>query len=425
MNNLSRFKKVVFIIVFLALISVIAYFLWITFLRPDEFTIPAPGQSTTTPPGTFPDIGIGTNEPGGEITGPGQLPGDFTPGISPDSPTGQIDPEAFAPDEVASGGFTQTQIIVKEKTVDPSLNANGSINYYNSADGYFYKIDSNGNITKLSDRVFHKVEAVTWAPNTDKAIIEYPDDTKISYDFNSEKQITLPSYWEEFSFSPNGEQIAAKSIGLDEDNRWLIVSGSDTSQAYALESIGNRAGYVYPSWSPNNQIVAYYTKGVDFDRQEIFFVGLNGENFKSTVVEGRGVETTWSKTGNNLLYSAYHSRDSYKPKLWIVSSSGDTIGSNRRSLELNTWASKCTFASETDLYCAVPEELPEGAGMFPEVADTTRDLLYKIDLKTGAKSLLAIPEGAYNISSLIVPENQQYLYFTDNVNGNIHQMRLE
>lgn len=423
MNNLSRFKKVIFLILFLALVVAIGYFLWILFFRPDSITPSEPSQSTTTSPGTFPDIGSGTNEPGAEITGPGQLPGGFTPDTN--TPIGQINPEAYAPDEVASGGYTQTQTIVEDRTINPSLNNNGSINYYNSTDGYFYKIDENGNIIKLSDRIFHKVKAVTWAPNADKAIIEYPDGTKISYDFNQEKQVTLPSYWEDFSFSPDGEQITAKSMGLDEDNRWLIISGSDSSQARALQPIGSRAGYVYPSWSPNNQIVAYYTKGVDFDRQEIFFVGLNGENFKSTVVEGRGIEATWSKTGNNLLYSAYHSRDNYKPKLWIVAANGDNIGDNRRSLELNTWANKCTFASETDLYCAVPEELPAGAGMFPEVADTTRDLLYKIDLKTGAKNLIAVPDEAYNISSLIVPEDQKYLYFTDNVNGNIHQIRLK
>lgn len=425
MTNFTRLKKVLFIFLFLALIIIIGYFLWRMFFASNIIPQTPPSGPATSTPGGLPGIGTGEEGEGGEITGPGRLPDGTTPDTSTDTPIGQVDPEVNAPQDVASGGLTKTTPIVPSRTLNPTLGGDGTINYYNQEDGYFYKLDENGNIVKLSDKVFHKVQNVTWAPNDDKAIIEYPDGTKISYDFNTEKQVTLPSYWEDFSFSPDGEQITSKSIGLDEDNRWLIVAGADASQATAIESIGDRAGYVYPSWSPNNQIVAYYTKGVDFDRQEIFFVGLNGENFKSTIVEGRGVEATWSQDGSNLLYSAYHSRDEYKPKLWIVGASGDEIGTNRQSLELNTWASKCTFASATDIYCAVPETLEAGAGMFPELADNTKDNLYKIDLKTGSKTLIAVPDGAYNISSLIVPENQEYLYFTDKHNDMIYQMRLE
>ena len=167
-----------------------------------------------------------------------------------------------------------------------------------------------------------------------------------------------------------------------------------------------------------------YTKGVDFDKQEVFFVGLNGENFKSAIVEGRGLETQWSPTGNTLLYSVYHSRDEYKPRLWIVNASGDSIGSGRQNLDINTWAEKCTFASNTEVYCAVPETLEAGAGLVPEVANQTKDDLYKIDLTTGAKTLIAVPNGAYNISEIIVPPSQDSLYFTDKSSEMIYQIKL-
>lgn len=425
MLNFSRFKKPLLIIIFLLLVILIGYLIFRVFFQTD-ITISQPIDRTgTSTGGGLPLIDSEGNIIGEEITGPGRLPGEeeaIEEGV--DSPIGEVDPIVSRPQDVASGGLTYTKPIVSSKALDPSLSSDGTIKYYDKEDGYFYKIDKNGNKIKLSDRMFHQVEAVTWAPNNDKAVIEYPDGSKISYDFTSEKQVTLPSYWEDFSFSPDGNQITSKSIGLDSQNRWLIVSGDDASKATAIEPIGERADYVYPSWSPNNQIIAYYTKGVDFDRQEVFFVGLNGENFKSTIVEGRGVQAQWSTEGDNLLYSAYHSRDDYKPKLWIVGSSGDNIGSERRSLELNTWADKCTFASNSEIYCAVPETLQEGAGMFPELAYRTKDNLYKIDLNTGAKTLIAVPDGAYNISQILVPENQDYLYFSDEHNEMIYQIRL-
>ncbi|HZJ42114.1 MAG TPA: hypothetical protein VFD51_03880, partial [Patescibacteria group bacterium] len=406
MMNLSRLKKPLLIIAFILSIVLIGYLLWKLFFQ-DSLPVQTPsGQVNTSTSGGLPLINSNGNQDDGEITGPGRLPDGNIPNEGEtDVPIGSRDPQATQTQTIANGGLTETKAIVISKSLSPSLSSDGSVKYYNREDGFFYKIDKDGNAVKLSDKIFHQVKDVTWAPNTNKAIIEYPDGTKISYDFNTNKQVTLPSYWEEFSFSPDGEQITTKSIGLDSDNRWLVVSGADASKATALESIGDRADYVYPSWSPNNQIVAYYTKGVDFDRQEVFFVGLNGENFKSTIVEGRGVQTQWSTEGDNLLYSAYHSRDDYKPKLWIVGSSGDNIGADRRSLEINTWADKCTFASNTEIYCAVPETLETGAGMFPELADRTKDNLYKIDLNTGAKTLIAIPNGAYNISQILVPED--------------------
>lgn len=424
MSFFSRLKKPLMILGFLILIVLIGYFLWKLFFQTAGPILGPGGETSTSTSGGLPVIDSGDGEPGGEITGPGRLPDGSIDETGLDTPIGERDRDSYAPQPIADGGLTRTEPVVITKSLSPSLSSNGDVRYYNKEDGYFYKLDENGNIVKLSDKIFHQVRDVTWSPDGNKAVIEYPDNSKISFDFATQKQVSLPSYWEDFSFSPSGNELTSKSIGLDTDNRWLIVSGSDASQATALEPIGERAPYVYPSWSPNNQIVAYYTKGLDFDRQEIYFVGLNGENFKSTVVEGRGVQAQWSKEGDNLLYSAYHSRDDYKPKLWIVGSSGDDIGSDRRSLELNTWSDKCTFASNTEVYCAVPETLEEGAGMFPELADRSKDNLYKIDLTTGAKTLIAVPDGAYNISQILVPDNQNSLYFTDKHNEMIYQVRL-
>jgi hypothetical protein len=419
MGIFTRYKKIFLIIIFLAVVALLGYLLWKVFfsVKPPVTSTPITNITTT---GGLPAVGPG-GEAGEETGGSGKLPGEEN---QPGAIVGNPDPEASAPDEIASGRITQTSTVTKSAVLNPTLSSNGGVQYYDKNDGLFYKIDENGNVVKLSDKVFYQVDKVFWAPDKDRAILEYPDGSKIMYNFATDKQVTLPNYWKDFSFADNSDQIVAKSIGLDPDNRWLIVSGSDGSKATALEPIGTKDATVYPSWSPNNQIVAMYTRGVDFDRQEIFFVGLNGENFKSTVIEGRGLQSQWSTAGDKLLYSVYHTRDDLKPRLWIVDANGDNIGGDRHSFNLQTWADKCTFASNTEIYCAVPENLEAGAGMFPELADKTKDSLYKIDLTTGTQKLIAIPNGAYNISQIMVPDNQGYIYFTDKNTELIYKIKM-
>ena len=414
MNFFARYKKIFLLLGFLLLVAFLAYLLWLVFFRT---TVISPIATST--PGAI--NGLPAIGPNGEIidniTGPGSLPGDVsTPGVI--SQTGALE-------DVATGGLTKTSAIVKSPTLSPTLSSNGQVQYYDQGDGRFYRVNGQGEIVALSDKVFYNVDSVTWAPDKNRDILEYPDGSKILYNFQTEKQVTLPAHWQEFSFSPTSDQIVSESIGLDPENRWLMISNDDGSQATAIENIGLNSDKVYPAWSPTNQIVALYTEGVDFDRQEIFFVGQNGENFKSTIIEGRGLRSQWSTTGDRLLYSVYSSADNLNPRLWIVDASGDTISQNRRSLDLQTWASKCTFASNTEVYCAVPDSLERGAGLFPELADKTKDSLYKIDLTTGTQKLIAVPDGAYNISQVIVPDNENYLYFTDQTTQQLYQIRLK
>lgn len=368
-----------------------------------------------------------------------QTPAQIQPGKLPSAQTGtgQIidtsDPTQLPTtekekiiDTVAQGSLTETSRLNNVSSKGVVLSSAGdSLQFYSEEDGKFYKIYDDGRTSELTDKVFYNVENVTWSPTKNKAILEYPDGANIIYDFDEKKQITLPSHYKDFDFSSSGDKIVMKSMGLDPENRWLLTSNNDGSRVQPIESLGTKDETVYPTWSPNNQVVALYTESVDFDRQEVFFVGLNGENFKSTIINGRGFEYEWAPTGDRLVYSVYSSNSDLKPQLWIVNSQGDSIGTNRQPLELETFAHKCTFANDSDLYCAVPIDLPEGAGWMPEIANDIPDRLYKINTKTGQKTLVAIPNDDFNISQIIVSEDEDILFFTDNKTNNIHKVRLK
>jgi hypothetical protein len=335
-----------------------------------------------------------------------------------------INPEI--PSIVANGGLTEVKEIVNKNTLSATLSSNGSdVQYYDKTDGKFYRVDTDGNVTALSDKIFHDVQTIAWAPNRQEAILEYPDGANILYNFNKQQQVTLPQHWQDFNFSPSGDKIVLKSMGLDPSNRWLAISNPDGSKVQAIEPMGEEDASVYTDWSPNNQMIAMHTKGVDFNRQEVYFIGLNDENFKSMVIEGRGFQPQWSTAGDKLMYSVYSSDNDMKPLLWIADAQGDNVGNNRHSLNVETWASKCAFSSDNKVYCAVPESLDKGAGLFPELAKNTKDQLYQIDTDTGIKKLIAVPDGTYNMSDLIISDNGGSLVFTDNNSERLYKIKLK
>ncbi|MCU0680394.1 MAG: hypothetical protein MUF50_03790 [Planctomycetes bacterium] len=426
----QKYKRILFILGFIALVCLFGYLIWRMFFAPMiSPTTPSEqsnqqsgglpkageGQGQIVEPTTTSNITSGENKPSTDIIFPTE-PGT---NITTNTPTTEASP-------VANGGLTQTVAINNDPSFKVTLGNDGKqLQFYNQKDGKFYKIDENGKTTALSDKTFYNVSNVEWSPSKSKAVVEYPDGTKTVYNFDSEKQVTLPKHWENFKFSPDSNKLVMKNMSDTAENRYLIVANDDGSQVKAVEYIGNYAKDAYPSWSPNKQTVAMYTKGVDFNRQDVYFVGLNDENFKSTTIEGRGFTPQWSPQGDKLLYSVYNSSNDLKPKLWIVNAQGDSIGQNRQNLELETWANKCNFTNNSTVYCAVPKELPAASGLIKDLADQTSDYLYKIDVNTGEKKLIAIPEGEHNISDLVVQSGEDKLFFTDKKTGQIYKINLK
>ncbi|TSC76117.1 MAG: hypothetical protein G01um101431_979 [Parcubacteria group bacterium Gr01-1014_31] len=382
--------------------------------------------------GGFSDLG-GNEQVGGSgsaiygnqevpIGGGGQLPAG-RPSPSPSaSPVRQPSPAA----SVASGGTTVTQRVVDVDAQQLTLDRDGvSVLYYNPTDGRFYRLTSRGTVETLDDRVFHNVERITWSDDRQRAVLEYPDGANIVYDFSTDRQTTLPKHWEAFDFAPDGEQLIAKSIGLDTENRWLVVTDASGSRTRPIVALGENADTVIPSWSPNGQMVAMQVETSGEQRQEVFFIGQNDERFPSAQVPGWGFEAEWTPSGNQLLYSVYSSRSGNRPELWLSDATPSSVGTNRLSVGLQTWAHKCTFSSPSVAYCAVPSELPSGAGLFPNEMDAGVDSVYRVDLASGATSLVGTPDQPHTMGNLLVSSDGRSLYYTAKQDGSVYRLQLK
>jgi dipeptidyl aminopeptidase/acylaminoacyl peptidase len=396
-------RRIYLFIGFLIVIVAVAYGMYaLLFKKPTEpiAEIPIEEQLGTLPPAQ-------TGAPQGTAVSPvGALP----PGIS----------------LIAEGGLTVVSPVAAVPTTGATLTSSG-VAFYNRNEGKFYRMTADGNLQSLSDKRFLNVSDVTFDPAGQKAILEFPDGANVIYDFAAARQVTLPKHWEDFGFSPKGDQIVAKSLGSDPANRFLVIANADGTSARAVQELGENADKVFAEWSPNNQMVATALTG-DFegvDRRTMFFVGANNENFKSMVVEGLGYIPKWSPTGNRLLYSAASAASDYKPMLWISDASGDDIGKNRKSFAVNTWADKCTFGnSDEELYCAVPISMQRGAGLQRSVSSNIPDTVMRINTRTGVQTRIAVPEGEKTISTLMVSPDGRSLLFVDAGTGSLNKIQI-
>jgi len=405
-----NFKKILVVIAFVAFVLAIAFALYWVFFR----------QATT----------VGTVEDGS--FSPGSIPGiaSGTPSTVDPTDNNTVLPwQEYFDNEVspvANGGLTEV-IKVTDNSVSGITNGNYGLQYYDQNDQKFYRINEQGEPVLMSDDKFYGVDNVTWENTGDKAILEYPDGRNILYNFKTGKQVTLPHEMQEFSFNGAANQIVAEWIGDHEDNNWLVTSNDDGSRLRLIEPIGDQAHNVQAGISPDNQVAALFREYVDDQRQEVYPLGFNKENLKSFVVSGAGFESKWSNDGESLIYNVYNKESNYNPTLWVTSGSTGELGDIKISLNMQTWAEKCTFSGGNNIICAVPQGLPRGSGLVPEIASEYRDNFYRVDMNTGAKTLLASPVGeggAYSAGNLFVSNDGATLYFTDVNTGILQSIRL-
>ncbi|MFA5069847.1 MAG: hypothetical protein WC528_01045 [Patescibacteria group bacterium] len=418
---MSLWKKILLMAGFVAVAVGFGYFIFRVFFGPANGNIN--GNINGNVNGALPNANLVNRPPTNENVN-GVLPninvgGNVNAGIVPVSP-------------VAAGGATVVKEITDNQTQDAVMDSNSrDFVYYDRASGEFRKVSADGSQKSLlTSDTFPAADQVYWSPSRDKAVVAFPDDSKIVYDFNQKKQYSLPEETTEFSFSQDGRQMVYKYEGYNAEERWLAVSNPDGSGSKIVESIGDKSDFVSVDWAPNNQIVATYARSMGLDRQEIVFLGQNNENFPSVEVNGRNFQSAWSPAGDRIIYSVSSNETDYNPTLWVMNGAIENLGQYPQELGVATWPDKCAFGLKNIIYCAVPKYLPSGSDIYPELAGNISDDFYRIDLTTGAKTLLATPVnssgyGSYTAEKVFLSANEEFLSFTDKSTGRLYQIRLK
>ena len=184
------------------------------------------------------------------------------------------------------------------------------------------------------------------------------------------------------------------------------------------------------AWAPDKSVVALFAKPISLVQEEVFFIGLKGENFKSAVVQGTNFAGIWSFKGDRILYHTVLSETDFRPNLWVMDASVAGIGRNNFNLGLATWVDKCVWSKDSrTVYCAVPTSLPAGAGLDPAVARFTNDEIWRIDLNSGLKNLVAVPASMdgqtdFSIKQLFLSGDEQTIFFWDERSQLVYSIQL-
>jgi hypothetical protein len=404
---MSLTKRIFFGILLILAVAGIGYGIYYFFFKPAAAPGTVVNANANAPGGTLPSAGPGGNRP-----------------VAP----GNANANAGLPGAslVARGGLTVVSTLVSEATVGAVLGSDGrSMNYYDPATGQFYTVKADGTKVLLSTQVFPDVQNVTWSDDGTNAVIEFPDGSKITFNFLTQKQTTLPKTWSEFSFSQNGD-LVTKNTDDNSAGNWLVVSNGDGSNPQAVEPMGDNSGLVIVKPSPNGQVAAFSETGdlADVGSKNILLIGKNGENLPALTVKGENFDPLWSPDGSLLLYSSAFTDDDYKPRLYIVDGTGPTPGAGRITLDLFTTADKCAFADKKTIYCAVPDSAPEGSGLDPETLIGIPDSIYKIDATNGSVTFVGRPDNDMTALKLEVSNDGAELFLTDASTGFIKKMLL-
>lgn len=404
----ERTKKILFILFFVSFSIGMGYLLYWMFIRTQPPPRPAPTETGLQ--GKLP--GAGPGEPRAAApSGVNELPSGAGVGIALETPA------LSSKTQLLRDGVTQA--------VSPSGDGNGA-RFYSPEDGRFYRVTPDGTIKLISEKQFFNVSSVYWGNKTDEVVLAFPDGSKLFYDFEDKRQVTLPKHWDEFDFSPDDQRVAAKSLGVDPNNRFLIISNPDGTEAKAIEPLGSNADQAHVSWSPNGQIVAYSMTGEPQPdgAQQILFVGQNRENFTSLIAPGFSFLPNWSPNGTQLLFSVWSPVSDNKPVLWLSGGDPSTIGANRKNLNINTWADKCAWADDANLYCGVPQSMPSDAGVLRSQFATLPDDVYHIDLARGTTVKLDTIDQTHPIRQPVISKDKMKLIFTDAETGKLYSYDL-
>ncbi len=426
-ENFSGKRAIIILSVAIGVL-VLAWLAYLAFGRPAPSPVNQPPGNVNLP-GVGPGGNFSVNQPGGlNLPGGGNV--NTGPGADTNEGTVGTVPETGAPiSAVANGGATNAPTLTDSRANAPFTGADGKVRFYNPDDCRFYEVSAGGERAQLGSAQYCEVKGLTWAPGADKAVLEFPDGSNVVYDFKRGKQYTLPKEMTEFSFSPDANQLAGKFMGATSSDNWVVTVNSDGSALTGVEPMGDNADKVDVQWSANNQVVALSRTGIPSGlfEQQVLLIGFHGENFKSLQVEGRGFEPHWTPDGNRLLYSVYSDATDYRPTLYLVDAATDSVGLNKQPLNLATWADRCTFGA-TSAYCAVPGNLPAGAGFSRDLAQGLPDTVWQVDLATGNLNLLGQPVNdqgkGITAGQLTVSPDGRYLYFTDSTTGKLRSMQL-
>lgn len=315
----------------------------------------------------------------------------------------------------------EAEVVPKEKKViavgdiKTALKVGSEIVYYNRNN--FLKTDSNGSYNKtlssypFSDLVFAK------CAETGKFCLVKANEKFSVYNLESNQNIELEGAIRKVEFNSQGDGLIY--LFFENGEYQLNSSNLDGKNWVRLKKIQGKN--IDISVSPKGDGLVYFSKKANQEQSGLFLTNLTDQNQAQRIVKDDIIDVSWSPSGNRILFSFYdHSVVPKRVQLGYY----DLVQKEQYALGLPGLAQKCVWSDDSKfLYCAIltTTTLKEFdlddwySGKF-----SSKDLFWKIDLKSGQKERLFSDFEKYpavNAFDLILFGEQ--LIFVDKLSGNL------
>lgn len=305
--------------------------------------------------------------------------------------------------------------------VSPALNKTGDrILFYKKDGGDLFAYSFNGDTKeKISNLTILGIMDAFWSPSKDRAVVLYLDDENIKGFLHqgSSTITTLPQNIKSVTWSQDAKTLAY--LTLQNDKIELILTDSSGGKPKTLFTTPIQD--VKTSWVTKD-LFAFTTDASGFAEGFIFTLNRTSGVFKKILGPLFGLTSLWSEDGSRILTSSTNAAGkNIGMRVW------DDAGNMLFTVGIKTLTEKCVFANKDEAYCAVPNEIDKNITLPDDYFSgefNPRDRLVYVNIKNEETREL-FNEGFFDMSNLVITQNQDYLFFVNRFDGTLWRIKLK
>lgn len=299
------------------------------------------------------------------------------------------------------------------------------IQYYSKENGNVWKISLDGSEKiNISQDILTGLTRVLWSPKENKVISRFPQNKFYLYDHAVSKGIVLKKGISDIAWTNLGDKIIYNYCDIKTKACSLNLANSDGSRWKKMADL--QPGRISIAPVPQSSLISYWNYPDAFSQTFLKTISLVGGE-PETILSGKyGADYLWSPDGKKVLVSSLAEKGSSKIMLGVA----DNGGKNYQALNIPTLTSKCAWADEKNIYCALPTAIPDGAVMPNDYQDgkiTTKDTFLKINVLNGENERIVDLEeitSAYDAENLIVSLYEGCLFFVNRIDGKLYRIDI-
>ena len=317
--------------------------------------------------------------------------------------------------------------ISEDPVVGATLASDGKhVRYFKRASGNLFETDFTGkNEIRVSNVTIPAILKVNWTSSKTYAIISYYADGEIRRLYSQYSGTSTVSS----AFLPNNIQEITASRA-DDMIAYTVLTNGKTALFTARPNNTNIKNVYSPpapdfelSW-PTASIIALKQKSSAYAPGFLFTLNPSSKLLTRILAKREGLDVLWSPHGSHMLFMET-TNEGTQIHLGVATLKDTTVV----TLPIITLPEKCTWAPASDsiLYCAIPETIPRGANLPDEWwqgSISFNDGLWHINVTTGERQQL-LPTQQLDAINLFLSKDESFVFFTNKKDGTLWSLRLK